>query len=360
MATVTQKKFLDDMISVCDTHGIPLVHLTRDDYSEYGHHSHVTGYKLFETRWREIVDIACRYVNGCFEADTLEPVVVDLPPVVEVAINNNPSHFSFDLLSSLAAPETVRTSLNPPKIFTFKVCPGDLLFFVPDMHAPFVDRGWLVWAVQTILDARGMGNRIHVIQTGDAKDLYGLGNYEKNNSIDPRQEIEAAAKPIKQFWEIMTKEGFACYQLIGNHDVRSEKYVRKHAPSLMGFVPTAKEMLTFPNVFTVNNERDCLLFESGTDQALTMHGYLSQSIEHVRKHGCNVIHSHLHRGGLNFFNGFFALDAGFGGNPEDWVFAYTNSILRKEWNLGMGMVEVNARGFFQPHFLRFFKNDVQN
>jgi hypothetical protein len=262
--------------------------------------------------------------------------------------------FHFDLFKGIQAPADLRTSLNPPKVHSFQLQPGDVVFAVPDVHAPFFDRGWLVWAVNTIIDTAKLGCRIHVVQTGDGTDLYSLGNYEKNNNVDPQVEISAATAPLKQFWDLMVKEGFACYQLIGNHDVRSEKYVRRHAPSLAGFVPTAKEMLTFSKVFTVDNERDCLLFETGKDQMLVMHGYLNQSIDHVKKHGCNVVHSHLHRGGLNFFNGHFALDAGFGGNPKDWVFAYTNSILRKEWNLGMGMIEVNTAGFLQPHFLRYF------
>jgi len=350
---VTQKKFLDDVIAVCDKHSIPLLGLTRDQYREYGHHSEKTGYKLFNVKWREIITLAAKYVDGCYQPDITESVN-NIHPITEREILPKTAMFDFDLETTLSDPENVRTSLNPPKVHPFKVKPGDIIFAVPDLHAPFFSRQWLVWVTQTIIDELQKGRTIHVIQLGDATDLYGLGNYEKNHNICPNVEIEAALKPIKQFWQIMTSAGAKCYQLIGNHDTRSEKYVRRHAPSLIGFVPIAKEMLKFPGVFTADNERDCLLFESHSDQTLVMHGYLNQSIDHVKKHGNNVIHSHLHRGGLNFFNGHFALDAGFGGDPKEWVFAYTNSILRKEWNLGLGKVEILANGHMQPHFLRYF------
>lgn len=351
---VTQKKFLDDIVTVCDANGIPLPSLTKDKYEEYGHHSHKTGYKLFKLKWREIIALACKYVDGNYEPDIFESVN-NICPKTQREILPATSLFAFDLKTTLAEPTQARTSLNPPKIYPFKLNEGDVLFAVPDIHAPFFDRGWLVWTTQTILDAQKLGGQIHVVQMGDATDLYSLGNYEKNNTIAPHDEISAAITPIKQFWQILVDAGCKCYQLIGNHDVRSEKYVRKHAPQLIGFVPIAKEILTFPNVFTVENERDCLLFESSSDQVLVMHGYLNQSLDHTKKHGCNVIHAHLHRGGLNFFNGFFALDAGFGGNPKEWVFAYTNSILRKEWNLSLGMVEITMEGKMQPHLLRYFQ-----
>lgn len=347
---VTQKRFLDDMISVCDKNGIPLPSLTKDDYTELGHHCNKTGYRLFNRKWKEIVDLACKYVNGKYEPDTMEGEIINVPPPSAPVS----SMFAFDLSTNLAEP-SLRTSLNPPRIHKFQVENGDLLFFLPDIHAPFFNRKWLIWATQTILDMKNSGHKIHVIQTGDATDLYSLGNYEKNNNIAPKTEIDAALKPLKQFWTLMSDAGFSCYQLIGNHDVRSEKYVRKHAPQLLGFIPIAKEILKFDNVYTVENERDVLLFESKNDQLMAMHGYLCQSVDHVKKHGCNVVHGHLHRGGLSFFNGNFALDVGFGGDPNEWVFAYTNSILRKEWNLSLGLVEVTTDGYLQPHLLRYFE-----
>jgi hypothetical protein len=345
---LTQKRFLDDMIAVCDKNGIPLPSLTKDDYTLHGHHCNKTGYKLFNRKWREIVELACKYVEGKYQPDALED------PDTQERTPKASSLFDFDLKTTLTDPSS-RTSLNPPRIHKFKVKNGDLLFFLPDIHAPFFNRQWLVWATQTILDTVNNGAVVHVIQTGDATDLYSLGNYEKNNHIAPKTEIDAALKPLKQFWSIMVDAGCKCYQLIGNHDVRSEKYVRKHAPQLLGFIPIAKEILKFDNVYTVENERDVLLFESDKDQLMAMHGYLSQSLDHVKKHGCNVVHGHLHRGGLSFFNGNFALDVGFGGDPNEWVFAYTNSILRKEWNLSLGLVEVTTDGDLQPHFLRYFE-----
>jgi hypothetical protein len=346
---LTQKRFLDDLIAVCDKNGIPLPSLTKDFYTAHVHHCNKTGYKLFNRKWREIIELACKYVDGTYEPDAMEGVVINVPPPPTPK-----AMFDFDLDETLNSPAPSRTSINPPRVHPFKVKSGELIFIVPDMHSPFLNRGWLVWVTQTILDAQKMGNKIHVIQSGDATDLYSLGNYEKNNNLAPKNEIDAALKPLKQFWKLMVDAGMTCYQLIGNHDIRGEKYVRRNAPQLLGFIPIAKEMLTFPGVYTADNERDCFLFEAPNDQVMVMHGYLNQSIDHAKKHGCNVVHSHLHRGGLNFFNGYFSLDAGFGGDPHEWVFAYTNSILRKEWNLTLGMVEVTMDGHLQPHLLRYF------
>jgi hypothetical protein len=161
-------------------------------------------------------------------------------------------------------------------------------------------------------------------------------------------------------WSILNKPNIKRYQIIGNHDSRSEKFCLRNAEVLRGFVPTAKALLSFDGVFTVDNENDGMLFvvEGDLDRMLAIHGYLSDSLAHVRRHGYSILHAHSHRGSLNFFTGKFSLDCGFGGDPASWAFAYTVSAMKKEWNLGLGRVEVLPNsGRLQPSFLKYYEGE---
>jgi hypothetical protein len=233
------------------------------------------------------------------------------------------------------------------------VQPGDVIFGIPDLHSPFFHQGWYKWVLKVITEAvrSKRYRRVIVVQLGDAYDIYGLTRHEKIFHVNPKKEINMAAVAVKQMWDHLMSLGCIGYQLIGNHDARTEKYILRNE-ELRAWIPSVKSLLTFDGVFTVDSERDAIEFNTGKDTIQVMHGYLSDSLQHVRKHNTSIMHAHLHQGGLRFANGKFALDCAYGGDHELFPFAYTVSAMRKDWQRGMGRVEVDENGILHPFFLR--------
>jgi hypothetical protein len=375
MAGLTKEILLDDIINLAEKLDINIEDVTYRLYAAQGSFSEKTIYAKFKGMgWIEVINQA-----SVRQAEEMTSTYAELPKKVEedqesqesqgdlfsfgseVSEKANPAFdFNFDLDAALKSSTANNPScLGVPKIHDFTIGKKDVIFGIPDIHSPFFKKSWLVWVVKNILAAVDSGKyeTVHVVQMGDALDLYSWGKYEKIVDVNLQSEIEIGLNPIKQLWKTLDRPGVKRYQLIGNHDSRSEKFCIRNARMLKSFVPTAKTMLTFDNVFTVDSEHDGIMFTVAgeTDRVLTIHGYLSDSLAHVRKYGVNVMHAHSHRGSLNFFTGKFAMDCGFGGDPSSWVFAYTLSTIRKEWNWCMSKIEVDETGHLQPSLLRYFE-----
>jgi len=363
---------LDDIIGVSKELEIDINAVTYKTYAVLGSYSEKTVYAKFHgCGWEKILDFAEQRALGEY-VDEEDPVVtvsdsckVEKPLYVSVDCgiiepeDDLPIDLDFDLEKAIRDGIETTTSLGVPEIHEFKVRPGDVIIGIPDIHSPFFNRGWLVWAVNEIKAIlKTITGKLHVVQLGDGLDLYSMSRHDRIKSLSPMKEIELGVHPLKQMWKaISSMPNTICYQLIGNHDTRSERFCIKQAELLKDFVPSAKKLLTFENVFTVNNEKDGILFrvEGSDEEVLCIHGYLSDSLAHVRKHGVNVMHAHLHRGSIQFFTGKFSMDCGFGGDPKSWAFAYSNSVMKKEWNLGLGVVEVLKSGQLQPILKRYFE-----
>ena len=361
---------LDDIIAVSKELEIDINSVSYKTYASVGSFSEKTVYAKFHgCGWDKILEFAEQRALGEF-SDEEEPVE-ELTPVritdsmagididlIEIE-EDIPLDLDFDLEKAIRDGIETTTSLGVPEIHEFKVRPGDIIVGIPDIHSPFFNRGWLVWVVSEIKALlKTTTGKIHVIQLGDGLDLYSMSRHDRIKSLSPMKEIELGVHPLKQMWRAITSlTNTVCYQLIGNHDTRSERFCIKQAELLKDFVPSAKKLLTFENVFTVNNEKDGILFrvEGSDEELLCIHGYLSDSLAHVRKHGVNVMHAHLHRGSIQFFTGKFSMDCGFGGDPKSWAFAYSNSVMKKEWNLGLGVVEILKNGQLQPILKRYFE-----
>lgn len=367
--SITKDDLLDDIISVACELSLPIEEVTYKLYANKGIYSEKTVYAKFKgIGWEKVLSHAAE--RACaIEQDSeddfqdserrLESVEAKEVPNVDV----NDFHFGldFDLEAALSISDS-SSSLSTPSIHEFTVEKGDVMFFIPDIHSPFFNRKWMIWVVKTIRQAQNDPSigTIHVVQLGDALDLYSFGRFDRTQAVSPKTEVQVGIKPVEQMWAAIGTNKTKRYQLIGNHDARSEKFCLKNAEQLRGFIPTAKSLLTFPDVFTVNNESDGILFtvNGDSDRLLAIHGYLSDSLAHVRKHGVSVVHAHTHRGGDTIFTGKFCLDCGFGGDPKAFAFAYTMSAMKKDWNCGMGRVDVlKVSGRYQPRFLRYFEGE---
>jgi hypothetical protein len=372
MAGLSKEILLDDIINLAEKLEINVEDVTYRLYAAQGSFSEKTIYAKFKGMgWSEVLNQAKERASDSYgtedefeelkaEFDSDERFMTESQGEPKAILDNPSFDFDFNLDAALKSSTAANPScLGVPKIHDFFIGPKDVIFGIPDIHSPFFKKSWLVWVVKNILAAHDSGKyeTIHVVQMGDALDLYSWGKYEKIVDVNLQSEIEIGLSPIRQLWKTLDRPGIKRYQLIGNHDSRSEKFCIRNARMLKSFVPTAKTMLTFDNVFTVDSEHDGIMFtvKGETDRVLTIHGYLSDSLAHVRKYGVNIMHAHSHRGSLNFFTGKFAMDCGFGGDPSSWVFAYTLSTIRKEWNWCMSKIEVDETGHLQPSLLRYFE-----
>jgi hypothetical protein len=368
--SITKDDLLDDIISVACDASLPIEEVTYKLYANKGIYSEKTVYAKFKgIGWEKVLEHAVQRASLA-EQDSEDDVqdskrrlenIKDEKEISDDETSELHLDFDFDLEAALSIGDSP-SSLSTPSIHEFAVEKGDVMFFIPDIHSPFFNRKWMIWVVKTIRQAQSDPSigTIHVIQLGDALDLYSFGRFDRIQQVSPKTEIMIGIKPVEQMWNAIGTTKTKRYQLIGNHDARSEKFCIKNADHLRAFVPTAKTMLTFPDVFTVNNESDGILFtvNGDTDKLLAIHGYLSDSLAHVRKHGVSVVHAHTHRGGDTVFTGRFCLDCGFGGDPKAFAFGYTMSAMKKDWNCGMGRVDVlKASGRFQPRFLRYFEGE---
>lgn len=250
--------------------------------------------------------------------------------------------------------EDLRSSMKMPKMHSFDLNPGDVLIGIPDLHFPFCHRGFLKWSIKMVSKYQDFFQTVHVIQLGDMYDLYGFSRWGKIEKTNAKKEVETARKLATEFWENIRGNNVKKYQLIGNHDTRSEKFARRQEEQVQEYIPIAKELLSFPDVYCVDSEFDTLQFKTLNDELLAMHGYLRDSMAHLNKFETNIIHGHTHKGDLIFKRDKFALDCGNGCDYESFAMAYSKEFLKRQDTKILGVIEVTPLGRFQPHLFRYF------
>jgi len=225
---------------------------------------------------------------------------------------------------------------------------------IPDIHSPFHHPEWLAWAINYVynISVKMPGLALYIIQLGDATDQYSSAKFDKVKQMNARFELETALKPLRKMWEIFIQlANTECFQLIGNHDTRLDRLIKKSNPELIDMLPRPKEILTFDGVMTTNTDRDKLKFNASKDSVMFEHGFLSTSKRHLDKNLENTVHAHLHTASLEFVNDKFVVYCGCGSDRDRFAFAYTNAIQKKNMKRGLGHIKV-INGMLHPNFIQ--------
>ena len=251
--------------------------------------------------------------------------------------------------------EDLRSSLKMPKMHPFEVNPGEVFICIPDLHFPFYHRGFVQWTFKMINKYKDFFEVVHVVQLSDLFDLYGFSRWDKIEKTNAKKETDTARAMGVEFWGNIQGSNIRKYQLIGNHDTRSEKFARKQEDQAKDYIPVASELLTFDDVYTVTSEFDTLQFKTLKDELLAMHGYLQNCMAHVSKFETNVVHGHTHQGDLVFKKNKFGLDCGNGCDYNSFALAYSKQFIKRQDTKILGIIEVTPTGMFQPHPFRYFE-----
>jgi len=189
----------------------------------------------------------------------------------------------------------------------------------------------------------------YIILNGDAWDMYSHSKFPRShNTFTPRDEQRMARESNEKFWkdihQISPKS--ACYQMIGNHDVRPMKRILEAYPEAEDWIAEKlKELLTFTNVKTIFDAREELIID---DRIAVFHGYKSQLGAHRDYTLMCTINGHTHRGGVVFrqIRGqvLWELNSGFAGDPNAKGLTYTPQRI-VEWTPGFAAVDRHGPRF---------------
>jgi len=197
------------------------------------------------------------------------------------------------------------------------------LFAFGDLHAPWAKKSAVEQALE-ILDRyhRKVLPVSHVVQIGDAYDMYSWNRFGVNqNILTPKEEIYEARKFMKYFWsavhEIVGSKSRKL-QLLGNHDVRPHKKVMKDSgnDTLFEF----DSMFRFPGVETVlDAKEEVVLKDSRARDIWVQHGHYPGIGRHMKYNHARTVHGHTHKAGITTerIKGetLWELDAGFLADP---------------------------------------------
>lgn len=211
------------------------------------------------------------------------------------------------------------------------------IVFVPDTHFPFEDRGAIAKVIKIIKKERPT----HIIQAGDLLDLYSFSRYEKSaNLTNPKSELSQGLSRATKFWAAVRKASpkAKCYQLIGNHEDRLNKYIARNAPELEGMVKSIADMFDFPGVKVMRSSKDHLII----DGVVYTHGHLTKLGDHAKYYRKSCVHGHSHRVGIFYeqtIDGLiWEMDTGYLGDETALPLQYTQSKFSK-WTKAVGVVE---------------------
>ena len=197
----------------------------------------------------------------------------------------------------------------------------DRILVVGDMHAPFACQKTL----KQIYEIAAKEKPTHIVQVGDMYDFFCFSRYSRSmNWMMPEQELQLGRKKAAEFWATIKKAApkAKCFQLLGNHDERLIKRVLEKAPELES-VTDIHSYFCFPGVTTLKDYRHELVI----GDIIFHHGYLSGKGQHKRKNAMNFVGGHTHLGYVDYEvmagKVLWELNAGYVGDPESPVFAYT-------------------------------------
>ncbi len=216
------------------------------------------------------------------------------------------------------------------------------IFVVGDVHFPFEDSAKLKVIVERIKEEQPT----HVVQVGDISDQYSFSRYpRKAGYIAPEKEVKLFRKKAESFWKRVQQAApnAKCFQLLGNHDIRTAKRFQEKLPELE-FVGQdfLKGLFSFPGVTTMASDRD----ELRIGGILFIHGYLSKLGDHMKKNLENVVCGHSHRAGVVYEkikNKIkWELNVGYVANDKALPLQYGQQ-KSKNWTKGYGIISRRSK-----------------
>lgn len=207
----------------------------------------------------------------------------------------------------------------------------------PDSHYPFVNKE----AQDKMIEFAKENQPDYIIQVGDLLDCYAASKFPRSQNVyTPKEEERLGIGMAKDAWARLREycPRAKCYQLMGNHDVRTLKRTLESLPIAEHWIEAYfKQLFTFEGVETIFDTRQ----ELEIDGILFTHGFLSPG-SHKDYYLKNVIHGHDHKlyvqhrriHGQNIFE----MSCGFLGDVEAKALSYTPSKLAN-FQLGFGWVD---------------------
>lgn len=210
-----------------------------------------------------------------------------------------------------------------------------LVIAIPDIHFPFENQR----SIRAVVDFVGEVQPDVVVQLGDLLDLYSSSRYPRShNLMTPREEKREGRARAVAFWDAIRQAapGAECWQLLGNHDLRSFKRTLERLPELEDEVwSSLRALMTFEGVRLHEDAREPLRI----DDVAYEHGALKPG-QHLSENGMNTVCAHSHVGGTVHRGRSWELNAGFLGDPDAPCFDYVRSrLVAQRTTQGVGAVD---------------------
>jgi hypothetical protein len=224
--------------------------------------------------------------------------------------------------------------------------PYPKILCIGDLHCPF----WHEPSINLVYHLIEEIKPEYIVQLGDAYDFFSFSKFPRSPYvIDPGEEIRLAREQLEGFWATINNLAPKAkkYQLKGNHDIRPQRrIIETNCPELEYFF-NFDRFFEFDGVETIHCTRTPLVIAD----IHFIHGFLSGQGRHRSKLLGNVVHGHIHAGGVikNKVNGqmLWELDCGYLGDPGKKVFQYT-AVKETKWTRGVGIIDT-----FGPSFIPF-------
>jgi UDP-2,3-diacylglucosamine pyrophosphatase LpxH len=216
----------------------------------------------------------------------------------------------------------------------------DKVVAVPDLHFPWAEYK-KVYKVYDIIEDEQPS---HIVQLGDAWDMYSQRRFAGSNDImTPKEEMEEAQAAYFNFWKNVAKRSpkSKMYQLSGNHHDRVIKSAMNKAPELLPWLDVQSKFNCVKQ-FGVNVIMDSR-HELEINGVLYIHGWLSKSFAHARYFNKPVVHGHLHSAGIHMENmkdsRLWSMNCGYLADPHQVPLVYRATKTEK-WVHAIGMVDI--------------------
>ena len=227
------------------------------------------------------------------------------------------------------------------------------ILVIGDAHFPFVNKeaiSMIYWIIET-------EKPDIIIQVGDLFDCYAQSKFPKClNIYTPEAEWELAKAMARDFWTKIRELApqAQCFQLMGNHDIRSGMRGQEKAPETAHLIrPTVRTAFTFDGVTTIHDPTEELFIE---DIAF-VHGYFtSGASKHMEYMRMNVVHGHTHRASIVYKPYWdtnltetllWEMDVGLVGDPFSKALSYRAQRIHN-WTTGVGIIDR-----YGPRFVPF-------
>lgn len=215
----------------------------------------------------------------------------------------------------------------------------DKVVAIPDTHFPFVEPKKLYRAYDIIEEEQPT----HIIQLGDAWDMYSQRRFAGSNDVmTPKEELEEGGLCYFNFWKNIHKRapGAKKFQLSGNHHDRIIKSAMNKSPELLPWLDVATKFNTVKQ-FGVDVIMDSR-HELEINGVLYVHGWYHNSFAHARYFNKPVVHGHLHSAGIHMENmkdgRLWSMNCGYLADPHQVPLLYRATKTEK-WVHAIGMVD---------------------